>query len=110
MSFDISVVTMSQAPTQDTQPRTPESKTRERPPNGAGIGIQIPSTHIPPSLTAPKFFPCGIVPKFLTCEFKQEFFFQEIEPEFFNWRISYGLDVSEIFPCGVEPKLLTGDG
>ena len=72
---------------QDTPYPIPESKTRERPPCGAGIGIVIPSPHIPPFQVSPEFFLSRSVPKLSSTEIARKHSSYYCDPKFFSSRI-----------------------
>ena len=73
-----------------------ESKTHERPPRGAGIGIEIPSVHTVPSGITPKISPSKSVPEMRLQEISQA----GSVPRMHDTEISPGWKMPEIFQCG----------
>ena len=76
--------------------RSPESKTHERPPSSAGIGIESPSPHIPPSPVGPKFFSSKLAPEFFSLTDRPKIFHYKIEPEFIG--LLFGIRIISSIP------------
>ena len=75
---------------------TPESKTRERPPSCASIGIVIPSPYIPPSSMEPEFFSQQLAPEFFSLTDRPKIFHYKIEPEFIG--LLFGIRIISSIP------------
>ena len=66
------------------QPPTPQSKYHYRSPTADGIGINIPSLHIPASQVVPEFFSFKVFSKISLSEFQLKFSSLQNHLKFFN--------------------------